>query len=134
METILISLFIATLMPILAKAPLAYAMTKSGGYNNRYPRSQQEQLTGFGARAKAAHENSFEALLMYIPGALAVIALDVPTEWAQYCAIAFVFSRFMYLMMYWIDQHWFRSAFWGIGFLSSLAILWEAMVQVAAVY
>lgn len=134
METILISLFIATILPIVAKAPLAYAMIKAGGYNNRYPRTQQEGLEGFGARCKAAHENSFEALIMYTPAALAVIALGVATEWAQYCAMAFVFARVMYLIMYWIDQHLARSFFWAIGFGASLLMFWDAMVQVAAVY
>lgn len=134
METLLISLFIATILPIIAKAPLAYAMFKDRGYNNRYPRSQQAGLTGFGARAKAAHENSFEALLMFSPGVLAVLALDVATEWTQYCAIAFIFARIMYLIMYWIDVHIARSLFWGVGFFASLAILWDAMVQVAAIY
>ncbi len=134
METMLISLFIATILPILAKAPLAYAMSKTGRYNNRDPRGQQAGLSGFGARAKAAHENSFEALLMFMPGVLAVVALDVATEWAQYCAIAFIFSRIMYVMMYLMDLHLLRSAFWGVGFSASLLILWEAMVQVAAVY
>ncbi|MCY7296146.1 MAPEG family protein [Alteromonas sp. a30] len=134
METMLISLFIATVMPILAKVPLAYAMHNLGGYNNRNPRGQQAKLSGFGARAKAAHENCFEALIMYAPGVLAILALDIPTEFAQYCAIAFVFSRFVYLMMYWIDQHLMRSIFWGVGFISSLLILWEAMIQTATVY
>ena len=134
METMLISLFVATILPIVAKAPLAYAMFKDKGYDNRYPRSQQAGLTGFGARAKAAHENSFEALIMFSPGVLAVLALDVATQWAQYCAIAFVFARVMYLLMYWMNVHIARSLFWGIGFIASLAIIWEAMVQTAAVY
>ena len=134
METMLISLFIATLMPMLAKVPLAYAMHQMGGYNNRNPRGQQAKLSGFGARAKAAHENCFEALIMYAPGVLAVLALEVATEFAQYCAMAFVFSRFVYLMMYWIDQHLMRSIFWGVGFISSILILWEGMVQTATLY
>ena len=54
MTIIIICLFIATLMPILAKAPLALAMNKAGGYDNRNPREQQKSLSGFGARANAA--------------------------------------------------------------------------------
>ena len=45
-------------MPILFKAPLAFAMNKLGGYDNRHPRAQQAQLKGFGARALAVHQNS----------------------------------------------------------------------------
>ena len=64
-SSLLITLFIAMLLPFLAKAPLAAAMQKAGGYDNNNPRAQQAALTGFGQRANAAHYNSFEALLIY---------------------------------------------------------------------
>lgn len=128
MTIIIICLFIATLMPILAKAPLALAMNKAGGgYDNRNPREQQKSLSGFGARAKAAHENSFEALIMFTPGALAVIATNNAGQVAEYFAIAFVVSRLAYLLAYYLDKHLLRSTFWGIGFLSSLALIWLAI-------
>lgn len=130
----LISLFIAVLLPILAKVPLAIAQIKTGRYDNRNPRAQQASLAGFGARAKAAHENSFEALILFTPGVLAVVALNVPTEPAQYAAILFVFSRIVYLMMYWIDQHIVRSIAWALGYFASLFLIWEAMVHTAAIY
>ncbi|BDX05652.1 MAPEG family protein [Planctobacterium marinum] len=131
MEIVLISLFLATLMPILAKAPLALEMHKLKGYDNRNPRQQQDQLQGFGARCKAAHYNSFEALIMYIPGALAVVAVDAVTQLTEYYAMGFVFARFCYLLMYWLDQHVLRSLFWGVGFIISLLMLWQAMAMVA---
>lgn len=127
MQIVLISLFIATLMPILAKAPLALEMNKLKAYNNRYPREQQDKLEGFGARCKAAHYNSFEALIMYIPGALAVIAMNAVTPMTEYFAIGFIFARFSYLLMYWMDQHVLRSSFWAVGFGLSLAMLWQAV-------
>lgn len=128
MTIVLICLFIATLMPIIAKAPLAYAMNKEkGGYNNRHPREQQKTLSGFGARAKAAHENSFEALLMFTPGALAVITTNTAGQTAEYLAIAFIGARLIYLLAYWFDAHIVRSTFWGIGFICSLALIWQAI-------
>ena len=68
MEVIIICAFIAVLLPYLAKAPLAIAMHKESKYDNNYPRTQQSNLTGFGARALAAHENSFESLISYARG------------------------------------------------------------------
>jgi uncharacterized MAPEG superfamily protein len=124
MTTIIICLFIATLMPILAKAPLALAMNKAGGYDNRNPREQQKSLSGFGARAKAAHENCFEALIMFTPGALAVLVTNNAGQLAEYFAIAFVASRLAYLFAYYFDKHVLRSTFWGIGFISSLGLVW----------
>jgi len=57
--------FVAMLLPFASKMPLAYAMNKAGGYDNKNPRAQQDKLEGFGARAKAAHYNSYEALIMF---------------------------------------------------------------------
>lgn len=129
MTTLLICLFIATLLPILAKAPLAYAMAKlGGGYDNRNPRGQQAQLTGFGARAKAAHENCFEALIMFTPGVLACIALTKTGFWVGAFAIVFIVARVAFLISYWFDWHYARSGFWAVGFFSSLALIWLAMV------
>jgi uncharacterized MAPEG superfamily protein len=128
MTIVIICLFIATIMPILAKVPLAVFMNKEkGGYDNRTPREQQKSLSGFGARAKAAHENCFEALIMFTPGALAVIATNNAGQLAEYFAIAFVASRLSYLLAYYFDKHVLRSTFWGIGFISSLALVWLAI-------
>jgi uncharacterized MAPEG superfamily protein len=127
MSIILICLFIVTVMPILAKAPLALAMSKAGGYDNRNPREQQKSLSGFGARAKAAHENCFEALIMFTPGALAVLVTNNAGQSAEYFAIAFVASRLAYLVAYYFDKHVLRSTFWSIGFISSLSLVWLAI-------
>ncbi|MFT6270754.1 MAG: putative MAPEG superfamily protein [Alphaproteobacteria bacterium] len=128
MSIVIICLFIATLMPILSKAPMAIAMNKiKGGYDNRHPREQQKFLSGFGARAKAAHENCFEALIMFTPGALAVLVTDNAGQLAEYFAIAFVVSRLAYLLAYYCDKHVLRSSFWGVGFISSLALVWLAI-------
>jgi uncharacterized MAPEG superfamily protein len=127
MTIILICLFIATALPIIAKAPLALAMNKTGGYDNRNPREQQKSLSGFGARAKAAHENSFEALIMFTPGALAVLVTNNAGQLAEYFAMAFVVARIIYLLAYYYDKHLVRSSSWGIGFISSLALIWLAI-------
>lgn len=55
--------FISALLIFVARMPVAKAMKEQGGYNNHLPRQQQAQLTGFGARALAAHQNSFEAFI-----------------------------------------------------------------------
>jgi uncharacterized MAPEG superfamily protein len=123
MTIIIICLTIATAMPILFKIPLAYAMNQKGGYDNRHPRAQQSQLTGFGARAKAAHENSFEALIMFTPGALTAIVTNNVGHLAQYLAIGFVIARLVYALCYWFDVHLLRSIFWAIGFGCSIGLL-----------
>lgn len=123
MQILIICLLFATLLPIIAKVPLAFAMNKDKGYDNRHPREQQKHLTGFGARAKAAHENSFEALLMFCPGTLALLALNQVDSVAENLAMAFIIARVGYLFCYWYDQHILRSSFWFVGFGASIWLL-----------
>ncbi|GAB5380970.1 MAG: MAPEG family protein [Aliiglaciecola sp.] len=123
MNTVLICLIIATLMPILFKAPLAFAMNQLGGYDNRHPRAQQSTLKGFGARALAVHQNSFEALLMFTPGALVAFTSELSGQLASSLAIAFVVSRLVYALCYWWDYHMLRSSAWSVGFGCSIALL-----------
>jgi len=75
-EIIIVCVLIAVLLPYLAKAPLALAMSKESRYDNHYPRSQQARLTGFGARALAAHQNSFESLIIFSAAAGVVLATN----------------------------------------------------------
>lgn len=125
MTTLLVCLFIATLMPILAKAPLAFAMNQlKGGYDNRHPRAQHGQLTGFGARSKAAHDNCFEALIMFTPGLLACVATNTLGSTVEYLAIGFIAARSVYLLAYWFDKHILRSSAWLVGFVISLVLIY----------
>ena len=55
MSTVLWCLFIAGLLHVVSKAPLAVAQSQSpGGYDNHNPRDQQAALEGWGKRALAA--------------------------------------------------------------------------------
>ncbi|GAB3011256.1 MAPEG family protein [Bowmanella dokdonensis] len=131
MYMILLCLFIATLLPILAKAPLALAQVRDGGYDNHHPRSQQARLTGFGARAKAGHENAFEALVLFTPGALGVIATDAVSMFTETLAVGFVLARVAYHICYLLDWDKLRSLVWATGFICSLLLMWEAVSLVA---
>ncbi|WP_416305909.1 MAPEG family protein [Neptunicella sp. SCSIO 80796] len=126
MQTILICLFIAVLLPVLTKLPLAIAQGKDGGYDNQNPRGQQARLTGFGARAKASHENSFEALIMFAPGVVALVGMAGVTHTALNYAFAWVAARVAYHICYLINLDKIRSLFWAISYTCSLLILWEA--------
>tara|TARA_R110001632_G_scaffold3242_1_gene14596 strand:- start:33290 stop:33679 length:390 start_codon:yes stop_codon:yes gene_type:complete len=128
MTTILVCLLVATLLPILAKIPLTIAMNKEqGGYDNHHPREQQKHLTGFGARAAAAHANCFEALVLFVPGALAVLITQSAGHLAEYSAMLFIAARIGYLCAYWSNLHLVRSILWAIGYIASLNLLWLAI-------
>ena len=126
--TILIwALFIATILPFLAKVPVAYAMNKLGGYDNNHPRAQQNQLTGFGARALAAHQNAFESLIIFSAAILCALATNTVTESVQALAITHVCARIIYNILYLTNSGTFRSVVWFISLGSSLTIILQCL-------
>ncbi|GAA0821142.1 MAPEG family protein [Colwellia asteriadis] len=123
--TILIAcLFIALLLPFIAKGPVAYAMAKLGGYNNNHPREQQSQLTGFGARALAAHQNAFESLIIFAPAVLLAISTFNTGYVITTLAITHVVARIAYNILYLLNIGLLRSIVWAIATGCSFAIVY----------
>lgn len=116
--------FISAVLIFLAKIPVAKAMAEEGGrYDNNHPRAQQARLTGFGARALAAHQNSFEAFPLFAAGVLMAHTTHTTGVLVDGLAIAFVVARVLYLCCYWGNLHWQRSLIWSVGLLCSLALM-----------
>jgi len=114
---------ISALLIYVARMPVAKAMKEQGGYNNHAPREQQAQLTGFGARAVAAHQNSFEAFILFAVGVLMAHTTQTAGWLIDLLAIIFVISRVIYLLCYWGDLPWQRSLVWFVGFVCSLLLM-----------
>ncbi|UUO23195.1 MAPEG family protein [Colwellia sp. M166] len=123
MTTLIICLFIAALLPLIAKIPVAFAMHKLGRYNNNHPRAQQAELTGFGARALAAHQNAFEALIIFAPAVLLAITTKNTGAVIEQLAIAHVVARIFYNLAYLMNISTIRSIIWAIGMFSALTII-----------
>ncbi|KAA0984578.1 MAPEG family protein [Pseudomonas sp. ANT_J28] len=115
--------FISALLIFLAKIPVAKAMNDQGGYDNHLPRQQQAQLTGFGARALAAHQNCFEAFILFAVGVLMAHTTQTAGWLIDLLAIIFVISRIIYLLCYWVDLAWQRSLVWSVGLSCSLLLM-----------
>ncbi len=123
MTTLIICLFIAALLPIVAKVPVAIAMHKLGRYNNNHPRAQQAELTGFGARALAAHQNAFESLIIFAPAVLLAIATHNTGAVIEQLAITHVIARVLYNIAYLVNISTIRSIIWAVGIISALSII-----------
>ncbi|MBK5299846.1 MULTISPECIES: MAPEG family protein [Gammaproteobacteria] len=115
--------FISALLIYVAKIPVAKAMNEQGGYDNHLPRQQQAQLTGFGARALAAHQNSFEAFILFAVGVLMAHTTQTAGWLIDTLAIIFVITRIIYLLCYWGDLAWQRSLVWFVGLVCSLLLM-----------
>jgi len=114
---------ISALLIYVARMPVARAMKEQGGYDNHLPRQQQAQLTGFGARAVAAHQNCFEAFILFAVGVLMAHTTQTAGWLIDSLAIIFVITRVIYLLCYWGDLAWQRSLVWVVGLVCSLLLM-----------
>ncbi|KTD05033.1 MAPEG family protein [Fluoribacter gormanii] len=128
MTTLIFCLFIAILLPYLLKIVVANFMQKEGKYDNHNPRAQQARLKGMGARAVAAHQNSFESLLVFATAVLTAMATNHIGTTIQILAIVYIISRVIYCYFYLMDLASLRSIIWFIGFICCLIILGLCMV------
>jgi len=127
MNTIILCAFLAALLPYLAKLPLAIAMNKESKYDNNYPRDQQARLTGFGARALAAHQNSFESLIIFGVAVAVVLASDSVNMTMEWLAVTHVIARVVYCVMYYINLDKLRSLAWFVATLCSFTMIWQSL-------
>lgn len=103
-------LFLLCVLPILCGWISGYFRYKQlGVVDNKYPRIQNAQLTGAGARAVAAQLNAWEALAVYAAALLAVNIANVPV--AQYASLTLVLLalRLLHALFYIINLDVLRS-------------------------
>lgn len=122
-------LIFSALMLVLTKVPLALEMAREGrGYDNRNPRQQQARLTGFGARALAAHQNMLEAFPIFAAGVLIALWSGATGSWLTGLSLGFVAARIGYSICYWADAATLRSVFWVAGYGASIGLMVLALV------
>jgi uncharacterized MAPEG superfamily protein len=122
-------LFISALLIYIARIPVARAMKEQGGYNNHLPRSQQTQLTGYGARALAAHQNSFEAFVLFSAGVFVAHTTQTQGFLIDWIAVIFVIARLIYLGAYLADIPNVRSPAWFVGLVCSLVLMLSPLLR-----
>jgi len=116
-------LFVAALLHVGSKLPLALAQTRDGGLDNHNPRDQQARLSGWGRRAKAAHENQIESFPLFAAGVLVATLVAKGGASIDLLAGAYVAARLIYLGLYLADLAPLRSMVWGAGYVVSLALI-----------
>ncbi|TMP03034.1 hypothetical protein CWC11_15365 [Pseudoalteromonas sp. S3178] len=123
MTTLVVCAILAVLMPYFAKVPVAVAMAKLGRYDNKHPRSQQEKLTGFGARALAAHQNCFESLTVFAVAIAVVLGTNSINAVTETLVVTHIVSRTLYCIFYWLNLDIIRSLVWFIGLGTAIAMI-----------
>lgn len=116
-------MLISAVLIFVARIPVAKAMKAAGGYDNHQPRAQQARLEGLGARALAAHQNSFEAFPLFAAGVLTAQVTQSQGLLVNVLALTFVLARVLFLLFYWADKPTQRSLAWTVGLLCSLLLM-----------
>lgn len=119
MTTALWCLLISVFLPIVCAG-----ISKAGGqgYDNAQPRDWLARQEGFRARAVAAQQNSWEALIIFAIAVLVAHGVAGPLESVDQMAVAFVLARLAYIVAYVANWALFRSLVWLLGFFLSISI------------
>ncbi|MCP5468854.1 MAG: MAPEG family protein [Deltaproteobacteria bacterium] len=123
MSIAFICVALSFLLVYLTKIPVSIAMNQlPGGYDNKNPRQQQAELSGWGKRAVSAHQNSFETFAPFAVGVFVAHLGGGSPVWCEAFALIFVISRCFYIAFYLLNWDLLRSSVWFVGFLSTIGL------------
>jgi uncharacterized MAPEG superfamily protein len=105
---VLIAAFLPYVWVIVAKAGPAY--------DNRAPRAQLAQTTGYRQRANWAQLNAFEAFAPFAAGVIIAQISSAAPGWVNGLALAFIGFRVLHGICYLLDLATLRSLMWSGGF------------------
>jgi uncharacterized MAPEG superfamily protein len=101
MPLIYYALFAASVIPILLAWLSGYLRYRDFGHlDNNHPREQQGKQTGVGARAVAAQNNAWEALIVFLLVTFIAYASGVDMAGLSAVGLAFVFLRLLHAAFY----------------------------------
>jgi uncharacterized MAPEG superfamily protein len=86
------------------------------------PRAMTEMLPDYAKRANWAHQNGFEALVVYSASSLAAVVTGVDSPMAMYAAIAFLVARSLYPVFYILNNAPLRSMMFGIANICNIIL------------
>lgn len=115
------TLLVAVLLPFVWFGPsIAARKEQFGNADNAHPRLQVAKLEGKGARAYAAHQNAFEAAIVYTPAVLVAHVTHANLMHSTILSIVWVVCRFLHGILYLNNVDKARSAMFAIAQLTVL--------------
>lgn len=99
------------------------------GYDLSAPRAMFDKLPAYAQRATWAHQNSFEALIIYTVAAIMAYVTGVDSPWVAKAAIAFLIARLLFSVFYIADVPLARSLMFGIGSAASTTLFVLSVIQ-----
>ena len=95
-----------------------------GVFDNEHPREQVAKLTGVGARTWAAQQNSWEALIMFVPSVLIAHIVGADPIQSAYAAIFFCIARVTHSICYIFNLSTIRSLSYFVALGCCLWFFW----------
>lgn len=86
------------------------------------PRAMTDLLPDYAKRANWAHQNGFEALVVYSVAVFAAVVTGVNSPMAMYAAIAFLVARSLYPVFYILNNAPLRSMMFGVGNICNIIL------------
>ncbi|MEH2378980.1 MAG: MAPEG family protein [Nostoc sp.] len=108
---------------------VAYARMRMGYETFSTPRAMFDKLPPYAQRATWAHQNTFEAFMIFAAAALMAYVTGVNSSIAQVAAIAFVIARLLYSIFYILNIPLLRSLMFGIGTVSSATLIFLSIIR-----
>ncbi|BAZ42225.1 hypothetical protein NIES4101_81930 [Calothrix sp. NIES-4101] len=134
-----LSVSVIFLYSIVAAAALIYApflvvgyARFSLGYDISAPRTMFDKLPPYAQRATWAHQNSFEAFMVFAAAAMMAYVTGVNSPWAVVAAMAFVVARLFYSIFYILNIPILRSLMFAIGGLGSVTLYILSLIQASS--
>jgi uncharacterized MAPEG superfamily protein len=114
-EAILIdAIFVAFLLVYLPFFVVGYGRLQVG-YDMSAPRAMFDKLPPFAQRATWAHQNSFEAFMLFSAAALSAYVTGQDSQLASASAMIFVVARLFYSVFYILNIPLARSLMFAVG-------------------
>lgn len=108
---------------------VAYGRTQIGFQALETPRALVDKLPIYAQRATWAHQNAFEALMLFTAAALMAYVTQVNSPSAAWAAIAFVIARTLYPVFYVLNFVPGRSLMFATGSFSIFTLFALSLKQ-----
>lgn len=126
---LLYSIAAAAVLIYLPFLLVAYARASIGYEALSTPRAIVDKLPTYAQRATWAHQNSFEAFMVFTAAALMAYVTGVNSPVAAFAAIAFIVARLLYSVFYILNIPILRSLMFGVGSLGSGTLFFLSIIQ-----
>ena len=92
------------------------------GFDPSAPRAAFDKLPPYGQRATWAHENCFEAFILFAPAVIMAYVTGQDSVLALGAAIVHLIARFLFILFYILNVPGLRSMMFGIGGLGTFTL------------